>query len=184
MRKFDRSTNLERRNRILDAGLRLSFMHGIRGTTMEALAKEAGIAKPTLYSYFPDKMAVYTAIVQRLFDDLEVAVVQGLSLKGDVGARVAKALGDKHCLIFSMLEGSPHAAEIYGENGKFAATEVEHFKHWLEGELVAVLKEDGHKEPLKYARLLMVCAEGIACRGQSREQIVSDIKLMCEKLLA
>jgi len=53
---------LEKRNRILDAGLKLALALGVRGTTMEALAQEAGIAKPTLYSYFCDKNAVYAAI--------------------------------------------------------------------------------------------------------------------------
>jgi len=182
--EFAKPASLERRNRILDAGLKLALSHGMRGTTMQALAKEAGIAKPTLYSYFPDKMAVYAAIAQRLFDNLKVLVTQGFSEKGDVSARVAKALGDKHCLIFSLLEGSPHADEIYGEKGRFAAQEVGRFERWLEDELAEILNEDGCKEPLKYARLLIACAEGIARRGQSGEQIAADIKLICAKLLA
>jgi len=175
---------LERRNRIMDAGLKLCLSHGMRGTTMEALAKEAGIAKPTLYSYFPDKMAVYAAIAQRLFEDLKELVLQGFSGPGCISVRVAKALTDKHCLIFSLLEGSPHADEIYGDKGRFAAEEVEHFERWLERELVALLKEDGHKEPLRYARLVIACAEGIARRAKSRDHIGADTKLMCEKLLS
>ncbi len=175
---------LERRNRILDAGFKLSLSHGMRGVTMEALAKEAGIAKPTLYSYFPDKMAVYRAIAQRLFENLKALVIQAISGPGSVSTRIAGALADKHCLIFSLLEGSPHADEIYGDKGRFAAKEVECFERWLEQELVALLKKDGHREPLRYARLVISCAEGIARRGKSREHIGADIKLMCEKLLA
>lgn len=183
MSELDRPANVERRNRILDAGLKLSLSHGMRGATMEALAKEAGIAKPTLYSYFPDKMAVYRAIAQRLFEELKALVLQAVSGPGTVSAQIGRALADKHCLIFSMLEGSPHADEIYGDKGRFAAREVECFERWLEHELVVVLKKDGHREPLRYARLVIACAEGIARKGKSRDHIGADIKLMCEKLL-
>ena len=35
---------------------------GLRGTTMEAIARQAGIAKATLYAQYPDKEAVFVGI--------------------------------------------------------------------------------------------------------------------------
>jgi len=182
--EFYRPASLERRNRILDAGLKLALSHGVRATTMEALAREAGVAKPTLYSYFPDKMALYRAITQRLFVELEGLVLQALNGPGDVSSRVAGALIDKHCRVFCLLEGSDHANEIYSEKGRFAAKEVEWFEHWLKEEMAAVLREDGHKQALEYALLLIACSEGIARRAMSKQQIASSIELVCKKLLA
>ncbi len=184
MPEFDRPASLERRQRILDAGLKLALSHGVRATTMEALAREAGVAKPTLYSYFPDKMALYRAIAQRLFANLEELVLAALDGPGDVSARVASALVAKHCRIFCLLAGSDHANEIYGEKGRFAKKEVEWFERWLAEKLAAVLKQGGHKEPLEYALLLIACAEGIARRATSGQQIAIDIDLVCKKLLA
>ncbi len=47
-----------KRDAIITAAGNLMLKHGLRGTSMEAIAREARIAKPTLYAYFPDKEAV------------------------------------------------------------------------------------------------------------------------------
>lgn len=184
MPEFDRPASQKRRNRILDAGMKLALSNGVRATTMQALAREAGVAKPTLYSYFPDKMALFAAIAQRLLVELKQLVEQGLAEPGDVSERVANALIAKHCRIFSLLEGSPHANEIYGEKGRFAKNEVATFERWLLQTLAAVLSEAGHQEPDEYSSLLIACAEGIARRATSKRQIASSIELVCKKLLA
>jgi len=181
--EFDRPASVERRNRILDAGLKLALSHGVRASTMEALAREAGVAKPTLYSYFPDKMTLFAAIAQRLFAELEERVASALGGPGKASERIANALIDKHCRVFCLLEGSVHANEIYDEQGHFAKMEVARFEHWLEQELAAVLKEAGNKQPHEHAVLLMACAHGIARRATSKQQIVSSIELVCKKLL-
>ncbi len=49
-----RGTN-RRRQRLLAAALELSLQRGFRGTSMEAVARRAQVAKPTLYKYFGDK---------------------------------------------------------------------------------------------------------------------------------
>ena len=52
-----------KREAILAAARTLFLKHGLRGTSMEAIAREAGIAKPTLYAYFPDKAAIFSALL-------------------------------------------------------------------------------------------------------------------------
>lgn len=50
---------------ILD-GARLSFFgQGFAGTTMEEVAARAGVSKVTLYKRFPDKEALFEAVVRR-----------------------------------------------------------------------------------------------------------------------
>ena len=49
----------EKRRRIIEAAWRLALKQGLRAATMEALAREAGVAKGTLYAHFPDKDAVF-----------------------------------------------------------------------------------------------------------------------------
>jgi AcrR family transcriptional regulator len=53
----------ERTARILDAARRLFMVHGYGGTTMEAVAREAGVGKATVYARFADKAALFAAIV-------------------------------------------------------------------------------------------------------------------------
>lgn len=52
-------------DRILDATLRQLELHGMRRTTMDDIAQAAGLSRPTLYEYFANKDAIYTATVDR-----------------------------------------------------------------------------------------------------------------------
>ena len=54
-----------RRTQILEAALRVWVRHGFDGSSVEAIAREAGRAKGTLYLYFPTKDAILEAIVGR-----------------------------------------------------------------------------------------------------------------------
>lgn len=57
-----------RRTAILDAGLGLFARHGLHGTRMEEIARQAGVSKTNLFYYFPSKEAIYIAILQRLLE--------------------------------------------------------------------------------------------------------------------
>jgi len=54
---------LNRERAILDAALKVFAGQGYTGTTMDAVAAEAGVTKPTLYSYFPSKESLFQAMM-------------------------------------------------------------------------------------------------------------------------
>jgi AcrR family transcriptional regulator len=54
---------LNRERAILDAALTVFAAQGYSGTTMDAVAAEAGVTKPTLYSYFPSKESLFQAMM-------------------------------------------------------------------------------------------------------------------------
>lgn len=53
----------EKREAILAAATALFMERGFASTSMEAIARRAGVSKPTLYGYFPDKDALFRAAV-------------------------------------------------------------------------------------------------------------------------
>lgn len=55
----------ERREQILDAAARLWSARSFDATTVDAVAREAGLAKGTIYLYFPTKDALLAAGLQR-----------------------------------------------------------------------------------------------------------------------
>jgi AcrR family transcriptional regulator len=59
----DRET---KRAEILDEATNLFVAHGFEGTSMQALAKAAGITTTTIYWYFADKDALLVAVVDRV----------------------------------------------------------------------------------------------------------------------
>jgi len=56
------------RNQILDAAKRVIAQKGFHGSTMEDIAKAAGVAKGTSYLYFKSKVELYLAVMEREFD--------------------------------------------------------------------------------------------------------------------
>lgn len=69
VRKRGRPTaaeRVQRRAQILDAALDVFLRHGFGNTTIEQLAQAAHVSKRTIYSYFGDKAAVFSEMVQGL----------------------------------------------------------------------------------------------------------------------
>ena len=51
--------------------------------TLRAVAREIGIAAPSIYAHFPDRDAIVLAVVARVFDELRQAITQGVVAAGD-----------------------------------------------------------------------------------------------------
>ena len=58
---------------ILDASWRLFLARGVEAVTVDTIAAEAGVAKMTLYAYFPDKRALFQEGVRREMAKIEAA---------------------------------------------------------------------------------------------------------------
>lgn len=101
---------------------------GFRAVTMELVAREANVAKATLYSYFKNKDQLFLAVCARMARLLRGAVEQAL-MKADVplDARLAGAVIAKQRPIFALVRGSPHAAELFS------------YTHSMAGEIFAEL---------------------------------------------
>ena len=50
--------------------------------TLRAVAREAGIAAPSIYAHFPDRDAILMAVVARIFDELTAAIEQSQKSAG------------------------------------------------------------------------------------------------------
>jgi AcrR family transcriptional regulator len=101
---------------------------GFRAVTMELVAREANVAKATLYSYFKNKDELFLAVCARMARILRGAVEQALA-KPDtpLDARLADAVIAKHRPIFALVRGSAHAAELFS------------YTHSMAGEIFAEL---------------------------------------------
>src|SRR6202453_2892614 len=52
--------------RILDAAGRVFLEHGFQGASVDEIADAASAGKPTIYARFPNKQALFTAVIERL----------------------------------------------------------------------------------------------------------------------
>ncbi|WP_055046808.1 TetR/AcrR family transcriptional regulator [Devosia sp. A16] len=174
--------DIDKREQILSAARRLILRQGLRATSMEAIAAEARVAKPTLYKYFPDKNAVFEAIVAGLMAALHQGVVAALRGEGDVVERVSAALAAKYGAIDSLLEGSPHAAELYDEHEK-VRPEVRASEEAIEKLVADELGKAGAKQPELMTRLLLDAAWGIKRKARDPAGVGPGIRLLVERLV-
>ncbi|MCI5039936.1 MAG: TetR family transcriptional regulator C-terminal domain-containing protein [Donghicola eburneus] len=63
-------TRIQRKNTeaILEAALVVFSQFGFRGSTLDQIAKEAGLSKPNLLYYFKSKEAIFTEVLEGLLD--------------------------------------------------------------------------------------------------------------------
>lgn len=84
-------TRIQKKNQavILDAGLKVFSQFGFRGSTLDNIAKEAGLSKPNLLYYFSSKDAIYQALLAQLLENW-LAPVKAIDPDGDPVEEILK----------------------------------------------------------------------------------------------
>lgn len=77
MPAMERSDAVRNRERLLDAARRLVVEQGIEYVTMEAVAKEAGVGKGTLFRRFGDRAGLLLALVDEAEAEFQEAYTSG-----------------------------------------------------------------------------------------------------------
>lgn len=172
----------DRRQRMVDAALFLMLRNGVRGTTMEAIAREAQVAKPTLYAQFADKESIFAAVADGVVGQLLSAYDAGMQGPGDLADRVGAALAGQYAELAQMLADSPHAAELMSEHKRLGLKFREKDLR-AETELTAQLRAVGAAEPEALSRLVNHAAYGIALKAQDQSEMAAAIKLLCRRLI-
>jgi TetR/AcrR family transcriptional regulator len=72
-----------KREQILLAAEQVFAERGFKGATTREVAEKAGIASSLIFYYFKNKMALYEAVFQSFFDQLEGLLQKNLSLDLD-----------------------------------------------------------------------------------------------------
>ncbi|MEQ1899315.1 MAG: TetR/AcrR family transcriptional regulator [Devosia sp.] len=173
----------DKKGKILVAAKLLILRNGLRGTSMEAIARAAGIAKPTLYVQFGDKEAVFAALIDQLINEWRAAFLDGLRGEGDVVSRISTAVANKHKAALRLLSGSPHAEELSGEQDRLAAAPFRAFEAEVTGAIERELTLAGAARPRPLAQMLLAAAAGISGKVQSVAELGPAIRLLTERLL-
>ena len=174
--------HLEKRERILAAARELFLRQGLRATSMEAIAKGAGMAKPTLYAEFSDKDAVFLAILEQLVADKLASFEAAMSGAEPLAERIGKALAAEFGVIATAIAGSPHIDELFSAHRQatalFAASDRK-LRTRLETELAGANVGDA----ARLARLLLDAGFGVAQKSITAETLADDLKLLAARLL-
>ncbi|MFG2499257.1 TetR/AcrR family transcriptional regulator [Streptomyces sp. NPDC048441] len=81
----------ERRQQLIGVALDLFSHRSPDDVSIDEIAAAAGISRPLVYHYFPGKLSLYEAALQRAADDLSERFVE--PKEGPLGARLLRVMG-------------------------------------------------------------------------------------------
>jgi AcrR family transcriptional regulator len=176
-----------RYKRVIRAAEELFKKVGFRAVTMELVAREANVAKATLYSHFRNKDELYVAVCARMARILRDSVEQAL-MKPDtpLDERLADAVVAKHRPVFTLVRASPHATELLTYTHSMAG---EIFAN-LDLEMQDMLRKAIADDPLlgrnaeQVARALYFGSAPLASRSESTAQMEQEVGAFARAYLA
>src|SRR5258705_1122081 len=102
--------SMSTRDAILDAAQRLFARYGYRKTTVDELAREAGIAKGTVYLYFKSKEEIAVGRIERVLESMRVRLEGIASSAGSPLDRLRAVLIDR--VMFRVDSAQLYATDI------------------------------------------------------------------------
>jgi AcrR family transcriptional regulator len=137
---------------ILDAAARLFLRHGFRKASMDEIARESGVSKPTLYAYFADKDALFAAVCDHVGEQMLSRARAALSGSSLVD-RVYGLLSAKFTATFELLRQSPHAQELMDTQHAAARARIDHTTARFEALLLGEIERASRSRELNLGAL-------------------------------
>ena len=178
------SNTEERRAQIVEGLLTVMGERGYAGTSINAIAKAAGLTPGLLHYHFGSKRDILTALVERLAAQLEARFQERLGRAGDdpwarldafVDAHVAKGAGADPRAVSSWVVIAVEASRQPEVRALYSASVSTRLDE-LAGLLRAALRAEGRKTrgAKRVAALVMSAIEGAFLLSASTENVLPD----------
>lgn len=159
---------------IREAALDAFLVFGFKRTSMEDIARNAGMSRAALYLHFKNKGEIYCSVVAGIYEQSSHRFEGALDPKGAVAETVAKALRAKDDGLMARVLASPHGAEITSVGMEHAHAEVAagdaRIQSCLAGYFRAVLADRGvapATDPDELARFIMQAFAGFYGKAEA-----------------
>jgi AcrR family transcriptional regulator len=134
---------IDKRDRILDAAQHLFVRYGVKRTSIDEVAREAGIAKGTVYLSFKSKAELFAAIADRLcastLADVQRIALETTPLTTRLVGILDRYIGATHRLVVQ----SPHIAELTASKEALSAAAFDALDRRIHSLLSIQLREAG-----------------------------------------
>jgi len=159
----------DKRRRIVEAATSLFNRYGFKRTSVDLLAAEAGVAKPTVYAYFDDKDAIFRAVAEHVCDELLAAAERASTADAPIDERLGGMLAAKLTRYWELVHASPHAQELLDSQGRLGSEVVQRADRAYLDLLASVIESSKEIDPRRAgltaksaAALLVRAASGAA----------------------
>lgn len=147
---------------ILDAAYVCFTRHGVQRTTMDDIAKEAGMSRSAVYQYVRNKEEAFRRLAERLFGAAVAQARNGLDTDSELPGRLTAALTAKLDLAQRVWRDSPHAGELLGESAHLSADLASSYNTAMRDLLIDAISVDHpDTEAAEVAELLLALTRGL-----------------------
>jgi len=86
----------KKRELIIEGAIKRFIHYGINKTTMNEIAEDLSVSKPSLYYYFPDKTSLILGVVEKIFDDYYELLNKDYKSGSDLQSMLLNIIEIKH----------------------------------------------------------------------------------------
>lgn len=187
----------KKRELIIEGAIKRFIHFGINKTTMNEIAEDLSVSKPSLYYYFPDKTSLILGVVERIFKDYFDVLYADLKQSTNIETTLLNIVEIKHrfFLRYYMLHlsnGNPdsslNSVELKSYLEKMLEKNVQFHEKIFE--MAVENKEIAPQEDIsKLAELYLSCQSGLTslCIMHGNKELFpgkKELKIMKEKQIS
>jgi AcrR family transcriptional regulator len=150
------------RDATLDTTAALVAEQGLRSVTMSQIAEEAGIARATLYKYFPDVEAILVAWHERQITGHLDHLAELRDSRGNAGERLEAVL-EAYALIQHEYHGTELAALLH--RGEHVGRAQQHLSHFIRDLLIEATETGDLRGDVAPDELANYCIHALTAAG-------------------
>ncbi len=156
--------NTSKGDAVVDTALVLFAAHGYHAVGVDRIKEESGVAKMTLYKYFPTKDFLIEKVLQRRDANFRADLCAAVGLQEAPMAQL-KAVFDWHSRWFGQPDFNGcmfiKATEEFPDNASDARKVSQEHKNWLRKLLAEILNRLPVTDPPRMADLILVVLDGL-----------------------
>jgi AcrR family transcriptional regulator len=135
--------------------------HGVRRTTMDDIASEAGMSRAAVYQYVANKQDAFRRLAEILFTSALRAAREAAARPDPLPDRLFAVLATKLELTLRLYRDSPHAAEMLDESVKLTGDLVASYTRDLVAIVAETLATAPVPEPAEVAEIAVALVRGL-----------------------
>lgn len=174
---------LSRRDAALDEAAQLFLRFGYRKTSMDDIARAAGVSRQALYLWFPNKEALFRAMVDRLLASIDAGIDAALLAKAPLPSRLLDAFAAFNGMFVEMNASADRLGELFETTTRLLGDRIDAFEAAFVSRLEQTLVAERLSEPVDRVFVLLQASYGLKHKADDmaayREGMRRAIDVVC-----
>ncbi|MFF2043592.1 TetR/AcrR family transcriptional regulator [Kitasatospora sp. NPDC058170] len=173
----------DRLSDVLDAAYTCLTRYGVRRTTVDDIATEAGISRSAVYLYVRNKDDAFRRLAERLHTQALDRARQAAAAGAPPGDRIRGVLAAKLRLVLDLGGDSPHTAELLDARARLFGDICRDFTADLRTLLAGQFAAAGTPDPARAADICIALVVGLEGRPDAAELFEPAVAALLTGLL-